>query len=764
MDIRAPILEPRTDHSLLIACRRWPGAESFHPLLSRYLRYVYAHVRRRTSDLRVAEEITRAVFLTFARRAHKLSARTVLADWLHHVTELACLKQLGRHRTRLRKSGLFARAQAPSLDSAALSTAITHELDRALTRLSTKQRQSVLLGSLLRQQPEVAALSMRCSPARWLSAHQKGSAKLQRYFRSRGISIDSADLDSLLGMQECAGEESESFESSLLEGMTECVHCKPRLALARRTLASLAWQRWRRRVAWGIPLGLLSIIGTLATLWHYDARTGHSHSVAAFIIWASQQEAKKYPEVRRQARPWGDMSPPPMDATGIAHSRDFYRTTNIWRAELRFTPDAWEALEPKRIHPLPHFFQPDGSILLRNPEAQRSGLAGVLGFDFNWSSADLAIGGRAITNVGVRIKGNGTYLSSLASGKRSLKVGIDKYNQGRRWDGIQELNFHSLLDDRSYMSDALAYEFFRDAGVPAPRTAYAWLQVSVDGGSQKKPLGLFAMIEPVDGSFLLDRFGTKNVPLFKPVTYQLFEDLGLSWTDYAAPYDLKTKATSNQLQRVVDFSQLVSHASPETFDSRLPEFLDLEGSARFFAGIVMLSCYDSILANGQNYYLYLDPRSNRFGFIPWDMDMAWGGFFLMGTPRDRERASIWHPWVGKNRFLERVLQNRAFRETYRAELESLLTRLFVPERLRQRVDELAGILRSPVAAESDFRSKRFEVAVGTGPGPSSTQGEPQGVNRPVHQLKRFFEARARSVRQQLDGESEGIVLQRTRGE
>ena len=37
-----------------------------------------------------------------------------------------------------------------------------------------------------------------------------------------------------------------------------------------------------------------------------------------------------------------------------------------------------------------------------------------------------------------------------------------------------------------------------------------------------------------------------------------------------------------------------------------------------------------------------------------EFEKWWGGFFLIGTARERERASIWHPWVGEHRFLERA--------------------------------------------------------------------------------------------------------------
>ena len=191
------------------------------------------------------------------------------------------------------------------------------------------------------------------------------------------------------------------------------------------------------------------------------------------------------------------------------------------------------------------------------------------------------------------------------------------------------------------------------------------------------------------------------------------------------------------------------------------EFLDLERFARYLAGEVLLSNYDGFLTDGQNFYLYLDPDSNKLGFIPWDLDLSWGGFFLIGTATQRERASIWHPWVGQHRFLERVLAVEEFRQFYRVQLEDLFARLFVPSRLSERIDAVAQFIRSPIAAESEFRLQKFEQAVSGQRAEDSSDGTAQGANRPAHQLKRFIERRALSVREQLDGKSQGVVLRRT---
>jgi spore coat protein CotH len=172
---------------------------------------------------------------------------------------------------------------------------------------------------------------------------------------------------------------------------------------------------------------------------------------------------------------------------------------------------------------------------------------------------------------------------------------------------------------------------------------------------------------------------------------------------------------------------------------------------------VLLPNYDGILSDGQNFYLYLDPRSNKLGFIPWDLDGAWGNMWI-ASRTEQEQASIWHPWMGENRFLERVMAVEEFRRIYRSHLEDFVARLFVPDRLHQRIDEIAAVIRDPVAAQSAFRLDKFEQEVGLKPVHPSPGEMPNTFNRPAHEMKRFIDKRAASVRRQLDGKSTGMIL------
>jgi len=748
-----------SDRECLETWRRERSAEKLRPLVERYLALVYSSAHRRMGSADDAGEVTRAVFLVLARRARKVR-KTVLAGWLFLVTTIACRKLRQKRIGRLRRlwNWISRKPRAALPPDAPLWARVGAKIDRALERLSSRRRNAVLLRGFLNYDSAAAAKTLRTRERRVEKRFARGMKKLARRLGTRRAPVEASAMAAACAAEGCSVPLPEGLAGEILTAIEATRGKRPSLKLARRTLRTLAWKRWRRRFAIGVPVStvLLAIMGGIA--WHISSLSGHSALLSTFVIWSVRYEAIRVPALREPARPWPtNAATPRLDAGAVRNAQDLYQTTNIWLAHLSFTREQWKAIEPRYIGAMRNFVRSDGLWELRNPKAQRSGLAGVLGYEFDWAQAAFDFGGVAFTNVAVRVKGNGSWLGSLMVPKRAFKVDLNKFARGQKLGGLDELTFNNLVWNYSSLSDALAYEFFRDAGVPASRTAYAWISASVAKQWDRKPLGLYLMLETVDESFALERFGSKRTPIFKPVTYDFFAHLGDDWSAYAAIYDLKTEATPRQRQRVIDFARLVSFATDEEFTAQVGDFLDLDNFARFLAGEVLLSSYDSILVDGQNFYMYLDPRSDKLGFIPWDLDSAWGDFWI-GSKRELERASIWHPWVGENRFIERVMGVEEFRRVYRAHLEDFLARLFVPERLHRRVDEMAALIREPVAAESAFKLNKFDQAVGLKPMAPLPEETTFGINHPAHDLKGFIEARARSVRKQLDGKSNGMIL------
>ncbi len=395
---------------------------------------------------------------------------------------------------------------------------------------------------------------------------------------------------------------------------------------------------------------------------------------------------------------------------------------------------------------------PPPGMMLQGREGKRNGLSSMMGVEFEYVHADLDFEGLTFPDVAVRYKGNGTFLEARGSLKRSLKIDLNKHVKGQKLAGMATLNLHNNVTDAGMMNEVISYRLYRDAGVPAPRTAYARLFVTVPGKFERQYLGLYSLVENVDKNFVSDRKLGQGGAIFKPSLPDLFTDLGADWKAYQQGYDPKTDLTSEQERRVIAFSRLVATASNEEFARRLGDFVDLDEFARFLAVTVWIGDLDSILTAGQNYYMFLGPKGGRFLFIPWDKDHTFGSW-IAGTREDQEGLSIRQPWEGRKRFLERAFQVEAFRSRYLEAMAKFARDQAEPERIKGLVRDLASAIRPAVSEESPQKLAQLEKVVAGDPLP----GGPFGFGKEKPTLLMFVKGRAASVQDQLAGRSEGRI-------
>jgi spore coat protein CotH len=321
---------------------------------------------------------------------------------------------------------------------------------------------------------------------------------------------------------------------------------------------------------------------------------------------------------------------------------------------------------------------------------------------------------------------------------------------------MSQLNFHNSVRDPSGMNEAIAYRLFREGGVPAPRTAYAKVYVTVPGKHDRRYFGLYNLVEDVGNAFAEDRFAAKKGAIFKPVTPNLFSDLGDNWKSYNQTYDPKGDVSEEQKRRVIEFSKFASTASDSDFAAKIGDYIDLDNFARYMAITTWLTDLDGILGPGQNYYVYLHPKTQKFLFIPWDQDQPFGQF-PRGTQEQRENLSIQKPWTGENRFLERVYKTESFKTAYLTRLAEFNKSIFEPERIHRQVGELAAVLRAPIQEESPERLSEFDKAV-AGQKLTIVMGPGFQGGTAVTPIKPFVKARAKSVADQLEGRSKGETI------
>lgn len=445
--------------------------------------------------------------------------------------------------------------------------------------------------------------------------------------------------------------------------------------------------------------------------------------------------------------------------------RDLFGLTKVWKIHIEIPVREWEAMQPRsglRFPGMPGgpggFGKPvpnakPGKPVKEPGEQARHVHRSNFGMEFPWAKGDFTMAGLTCKNVGIRYKGNASYLASARGLKRNFKIEFGHYDQEQRFHGLKKLNLNAGAMDPTKMREAMSFAVFRAAGVPAPRTAYAEVTLTVPGKYDKEYLGLYTVIEQIDKTFVKDRFKNNKGVLMKPEWLRGIDYLGDNWEAYKGRYRPKHEPKKEEAQRVIAFARLINKASDEEFQREIASYLDIDQFLRFIAVNALLSNLDSFLSTGHNYYLYLNPETNKFVFLPWDMDLSFAGFPMMATPAQQMDLSLAHPHAGQNKLIDRLLAMKEVKALYDKILKDLASTCFTKEKLLKNIDGIEQATKEILAHEKKAAEKRKEGRGGFGFGPPGV-----GLFGRSPDLRTFVNMRTESVLAQLEGKRKGHVL------
>ena len=227
---------------------------------------------------------------------------------------------------------------------------------------------------------------------------------------------------------------------------------------------------------------------------------------------------------------------------------------------------------------------------------------------FTYFRADLTVDGDQYPQVGLRKKG---FLGSLSEEKPSLKVKLDEYVPGQEIAGLDKLTFNNSQQDPSYLRQCLAYDLFRAAGVPAPRCNFAHVTLNGDD------MGLFVHVESLDKEFLEKNFDDASGKMYEG-TLSDFRP------EYDGTFDLKTDDVEDDRAELDALVDALAAPDDSALLTRLEPLVDLDDFTTFWAMEVITRHWDGYASNTNNFYIYADPDTGRFQFIPWGVDGAFG--------------------------------------------------------------------------------------------------------------------------------------------
>lgn len=414
-----------------------------------------------------------------------------------------------------------------------------------------------------------------------------------------------------------------------------------------------------------------------------------------------------------------------------------------------------------------------------------------------YSSCAVVIDGESYKNIAIRAKGN-TSLSQVAnygSDRYSFKLEFDHYSDATTYHGLDKLCLNNIIQDNTYMKDYLCYTMMNCADVSSPLCSFAY--ITVNGGDW----GLYLAVEAVEDSFLERNYsGTGNLykpdsmsmgggrgngkdfdrddfdfskfdksnteksgendtsestdtsskANFQPPQMGNFgggkgnnggfggmgsDDVKLIYTDddfdsYENIFDsAKTDIDDNDKTRLINSLKILNSDDAASA-------VDVDAVIKYFAVHNFVCNFDSYTGSMiHNYYLY--EKDGILSMIPWDYNLAFGGFVGGSDSTSMINYPIDSPVSGGDTdsrpMLAWIFADEEYTELYHDALSEFIANYFESGYFGEEIDRVTALI-SPYVEKDPTKFCTYD---------EFTEG--------VAALKEFCTLRAESVRGQLDG-------------
>lgn len=302
------------------------------------------------------------------------------------------------------------------------------------------------------------------------------------------------------------------------------------------------------------------------------------------------------------------------------------------------------------------------------------------GHDYKWQGT-LVYDGRVYDHIRYRARGG---VWRYAMGKNMWKFDFNRGHEfqahddyGRPYDTTwRKLNFSACIQQGDYqhrgeqgMFEAASFRLFNMVGVEAPKTSWLHFRV-IDGADEYGPTqydgdfwGLYMTIEQMGGRFLKEH-GLPDGNLYK--------------------MEGGTGELNNQgSTAATDKSDL--NAFMSGYRSRPPEpwwRQNVHLESYYSYRCVVEGVHHGDIGYGKNYFFYLNPETNLWSQLPWDLDLTWAEN-MYGNGEE--------PFKGEGRIFSHPNLNME----YQNRLREFMDLLYNVDQAHQLLDELADVIDPP---------------------------------------------------------------------
>ncbi len=318
--------------------------------------------------------------------------------------------------------------------------------------------------------------------------------------------------------------------------------------------------------------------------------------------------------------------------------------------------------------------------------------------------ANVIVNGITYNNVGVKFKGNSSF--NNPSIKKSMKIDFNIYDSTLALNGLKKINLNNGFKDPTFLREKICLDFLRNQGANAPRSTYANVYLN------NQLWGFYLLVEEIDKTFLKDRFNNKNGNLFKGDPNGDLKYLGNNLIFYYPKYELHTNETVNDWNDLLNLISILNTTPAASLETSLENVFNLNTWYISWATNILFANLDSYQGSGHNYFIYHNTITDKFEFIAWDVNEAFGNFQQgMSLQQIKNLAPDYIPNPAGNRPLEeKLLALSSMKSDYYDVLYHMLSNGFDTTTMYPVIDSLADWIRPSVYADPNkfFTNNNFE--------------------------------------------------------
>ena len=264
-------------------------------------------------------------------------------------------------------------------------------------------------------------------------------------------------------------------------------------------------------------------------------------------------------------------------------------------------------------------------------------------------------------DVGFRLRGN----TSRNAQKKSFKISINRFTSGRRFEGVKKINLNGEHNDPSMSRARWCWELGRQWGLPVSRVNHTRLYIN---GRYR---GVYLNLEHINDDWLAHRFSNNGGNLYKctwPADLQYLsnnpDDYKYLRSDGTRAYELKTNEDQDDYSDLAQLIDVLNNTPLAQLECALDPLFNIEGYLKVLAFEVSTGHWDNYAYNKNNFYLYHDPESGKFHYLPYDMDNTLGVDWL--NEDWAQRNVLQWPNSGMSLPLaQRLMQISSLKEVYK---------------------------------------------------------------------------------------------------